>query len=111
MVYQKDHVVTKGCDRNLGLVLAVAALGTPIGGSGDRENGPLGMVEAGMANGLVIDFAVGLQKDKKSFQNDRQLNTALKYDFFFLINSERYEFTEIYGKQCPVPFMGNTEIC
>lgn len=81
LVKKNDHIVVKDYYRNLWLVLGMVVFGIPIGAAMGGSSGNVGMLALGLPIGLAIGLAVGSEKDKKAFQDGRQLNTAVQHIF------------------------------
>lgn len=81
LVKKKDHIVVKDYYRNLWLVLGMAVFGIAIGTAMAMGNGNAGMLAPGLPIGLAVGLAVGWEKDKKAFQEGRQLDTVVKNTF------------------------------
>jgi hypothetical protein len=114
LVKKKNHIVIQDYCRSLWLVLVVAVfLGCSHRCSDDRVNGNAGMSAPGLSVESAISLAVEAKKDRKMFQDGRELKLTVKDTFVdrLSLNNRQNEFAEIYGQQCSLPFMGDAKIC
>lgn len=71
------QLVTKNHYRNTWLALGMAVFGVPIGMTFGASIGNMGLLGVGIPIGMVIGMAVGSGKDKKAFEDGRQLNVEI----------------------------------
>ena len=76
---EKMSIVTIGHFRNTWLVMGIAIFGVPLGAAFGLAINNMGMLAIGLPIGVAIGIAVGMNKDKKAFDEGRQLNVEIKY--------------------------------
>jgi len=77
LVEKKHKIVPKNYYLNLWLVLGMTVFGIPIGAALGAGNRNMGLAAIGLPIGLAIGIAIGSEKDKKAFREERQLNINL----------------------------------
>ena len=78
LVEKELKITPKNYYRNLWFVLGMS-LGSGIGVFIATSIGNIGLLGIGIPIGMVIGIAVGTAKDKKAFEEGRQLNIEVKY--------------------------------
>ncbi|MGB5944347.1 MAG: hypothetical protein WBG71_15790 [Leeuwenhoekiella sp.] len=77
---EKEHkLVTKNHYRNTWLVIGMAVFGIPIGVTFGASLGNIALLSLGLPIGMVVGIAVGTAKDKKAFEEGRQLDLEVKH--------------------------------
>lgn len=70
-------LVTKNHYRNTWMAVGMAAFGIPLGVAFGATLGNMAFLGIGLPIGMVFGIAVGTNKDKKAFEEQRQLNIEL----------------------------------
>lgn len=77
---EKDfQLVTKNHYRTMWMVLGMAAFGLPIGLVFGNALKNMGLMGIGLPIGMGVGILVGSLKDKKAFEQGKQLNVDIKY--------------------------------
>lgn len=71
-------LVTKNHYRNTWLVVGIAAFGIPLGVALGASVGNMGLLGIGIPIGMAIGIALGSRRDKKAFDEGRQLDLEIK---------------------------------
>lgn len=79
LLEKEIKLVPKNYYRNIWLTLGMGAFGLPIGVALGALLQNMGLLGIGLPIGMGIGIAFGLSKDKKAFEEGRQLDIALKY--------------------------------
>jgi hypothetical protein len=75
---EKEHkIVPKNYYRNLSMALGMATFGVPFGVAYGIISGNMAMFGIGLPIGMAIGIAIGSSKDKKAFNEERQLEIDL----------------------------------
>lgn len=77
---EKEHkLVTKNHYRNTWLALGMAVFGMPLGVAFGASLGNMAFLGIGLPIGMAIGSAVGTAKDKKAFEEGRQIDLEIKH--------------------------------
>lgn len=71
------NLVTKNHYRNTWLAIGMAVFGIPIGTAFGVSLGNLAFLSIGLPIGMVLGMALGMNKDKKAFQEGRQIDLEI----------------------------------
>lgn len=76
---KENKIVPKNHYRNTWLALGMAVFGIPMGVAFGTTLGNMGFIGIGLPIGMAIGIAIGTAKDKKAWEEGRQLDFEIKY--------------------------------
>lgn len=79
LIEKELKIVTKNHFRNTWLAVGMTVFGIPLGVAFGASLGNMAFLGIGLPIGMAIGIAVGSGKDKKAFEEGRQIDLEIKY--------------------------------